>query len=563
MLGPGQHQRRVDLVADHPRPVPHHDVTDPLELLAGVDVTARVVRLGQQQRPRAVGEQPVEVVEVEHRGPGVRVHRQVPPFPPGDLGDVELRVVGRERQHHRSRVAQHVQSHPHPRGDVDRADHVRRVEPLAEVPRREAGVRLAQPATGLEHRITRHSGVHRVEQRLADRRRQGVVHLRHPRRQHVRLDGAPLEDDRAPCLVVGQVLDHGSEPNGPGRFPAGRVRGRHSGRARRSFTEVAAASRISCRSFDKEPVADEPDRRGGRLRSWPGGGHAARGTLPTAGRTCPEANDRAGSGRRDRCRRRRHSGRHAGAGGGGSARPARGASTASAARGREIPSEGHAAALKALAFAARLLQERKADLCLVGGVDSWIDRDLLYGLNADRRLKHSRAMEGFVPGEAAAFLAVETTAQARRAGQAILARITGLALAEEKVGPTSDEACLGLGLSQAIRAAVGGTIHDRPDRPDRLRPERRGVPPRGVGGRGSQVRSGLAERVPPLAPRRLHRRCRGGERRAHLVAAAVGLTSGATRRREALVCGLVEDGPARGRGAGRPARFRDVPPPDA
>ena len=170
------------------------------------------MRLGQQQRPRPVGEQPVEPVEVEHRGLGVRVDRQVPPLPSGDLGDVELRVVGRERQHHRTRVAQHVERHPDPRGDVDRAS-------TCAGSSRWPKCRAAKPAYAslnrhrVEDGIAGHPRVHGVQQGLADRRGQGVVHLRHPCRQHVGIDGAPLEDDRAPGLVVGQVLDHASEPN--------------------------------------------------------------------------------------------------------------------------------------------------------------------------------------------------------------------------------------------------------------------------------------------------------------------------------------------------------------
>ena len=65
MLGARQHQRRVDLVAHHARAVAYDDVADPLELGAGEHAAPRVVRLGEQQRLRAVGEEPVEPVEVE------------------------------------------------------------------------------------------------------------------------------------------------------------------------------------------------------------------------------------------------------------------------------------------------------------------------------------------------------------------------------------------------------------------------------------------------------------------------------------------------------------------
>ena len=91
MLRAGQDERRVDLVADDPGPVLDGEVADPLELARGVHVAARVVRVGQQQGPGAVGEEPVEVVEVEDVGVAVGGDREVPLRPTGDLGQPELR----------------------------------------------------------------------------------------------------------------------------------------------------------------------------------------------------------------------------------------------------------------------------------------------------------------------------------------------------------------------------------------------------------------------------------------------------------------------------------------
>ena len=78
VLGARQHQRAVDLVGHDPGAVPGHDVADPLELGAGVHVAARVVRLGEQQRPRTAREQPVERVEVDD----VACRRPGPPAGP-------------------------------------------------------------------------------------------------------------------------------------------------------------------------------------------------------------------------------------------------------------------------------------------------------------------------------------------------------------------------------------------------------------------------------------------------------------------------------------------------
>ena len=67
MLGTRQHERGVDLVAHDAGTAAYDDVADPLELGAREDAAPRVVRLGEDQRLRAVGEQPVEAVEVDLR----------------------------------------------------------------------------------------------------------------------------------------------------------------------------------------------------------------------------------------------------------------------------------------------------------------------------------------------------------------------------------------------------------------------------------------------------------------------------------------------------------------
>ena len=93
MLRARQDQRRVDLVADHAGTVAHDDVADALELGAGEDPPPRIVRLGQQQRAGAVGEEPVEVVEIDLGHLGVGVEGQVPLFATSDLGQAVLRSL--------------------------------------------------------------------------------------------------------------------------------------------------------------------------------------------------------------------------------------------------------------------------------------------------------------------------------------------------------------------------------------------------------------------------------------------------------------------------------------
>ena len=141
MLLAGQHERRVDLVADHPGAVRRHHVADALELGAAEHPPPRVVGLGQQQGAGAVGEEPVEPVEVDGAVVGVGVDDQVPALAAGDGGDVELRAVGRDRHHHRAGVGEHVEGQPDAGGDVDDREHVVGVDPVVELPRRPRGVR--------------------------------------------------------------------------------------------------------------------------------------------------------------------------------------------------------------------------------------------------------------------------------------------------------------------------------------------------------------------------------------------------------------------------------------
>jgi 3-oxoacyl-[acyl-carrier-protein] synthase I len=70
---------------------------------------------------------------------------------------------------------------------------------------------------------------------------------------------------------------------------------------------------------------------------------------------------------------------------------------------RVVPS-GRAAALMALELALDALSRDPARPVIVGAVDSYLDMQLLASLGADGRLLGSRVVDGFIPGEGAAFL---------------------------------------------------------------------------------------------------------------------------------------------------------------
>lgn len=69
-----------------------------------------------------------------------------------------------------------------------------------------------------------------------------------------------------------------------------------------------------------------------------------------------------------------------------------------------IVSTGRAGGLSAIRLAFRYLESTGARVVLVGGIDSFFDKERLESLAADKRLLCGETTDGFVPGEAAAFL---------------------------------------------------------------------------------------------------------------------------------------------------------------
>jgi 3-oxoacyl-[acyl-carrier-protein] synthase-1 len=114
---------------------------------------------------------------------------------------------------------------------------------------------------------------------------------------------------------------------------------------------------------------------------------------------------------------------------------------------------GRGAGLLALAHAARHLSAGRVDAALVGGVDSLLRHDVLSRLDAAGRLKSAAAPDGFLPGEAAAFVVLERPDAARARGIAPLARLAAAATAEEPTAGTGDP-CQGQGLTAALRTVI-------------------------------------------------------------------------------------------------------------
>jgi len=78
-------------------------------------------------------------------------------------------------------------------------------------------------------------------------------------------------------------------------------------------------------------------------------------------------------------------------------------------QGSAIVPHGRAAALMALELALNAIQTDPTATVIVGGVDSYLDLRLLATLDSEQRILGPRVMDGFIPGEGAAFYVLSGT----------------------------------------------------------------------------------------------------------------------------------------------------------
>lgn len=127
---------------------------------------------------------------------------------------------------------------------------------------------------------------------------------------------------------------------------------------------------------------------------------------------------------------------------------------------RPIP-EGNAAALVGLQRAVESIVQGRSELCIVAGVDSFVDPDVLEALDAVARLKSISNRWGFPPGEGAGALVVASPRLARQLGAPILGWVVSVATARDVHPVGSEDVCVGEGLSEALRTVIAAL--DLPD----------------------------------------------------------------------------------------------------
>jgi 3-oxoacyl-[acyl-carrier-protein] synthase-1 len=92
----------------------------------------------------------------------------------------------------------------------------------------------------------------------------------------------------------------------------------------------------------------------------------------------------------------------------------------------------------------------KHPYAIVGGVDTYVDLYLLATLDMQERILGSYVMDGFIPGEGAAFLVITTVDRARSDRLSPLALLTTVAKDHEEGHLYSDQPYKGDGLANAL-----------------------------------------------------------------------------------------------------------------
>jgi 3-oxoacyl-[acyl-carrier-protein] synthase-1 len=122
--------------------------------------------------------------------------------------------------------------------------------------------------------------------------------------------------------------------------------------------------------------------------------------------------------------------------------------------------EGHGGFLHAVADAVELLRRRELGACIVGGVDSLLESELLKLLLELRVVKTPERPVGFIPGEGAAFIRLERAEEASKRAGGVLALLEAPQLAREPQHRFASEPSSGVALAEAISRTLQGAAAD-------------------------------------------------------------------------------------------------------
>jgi 3-oxoacyl-[acyl-carrier-protein] synthase-1 len=123
---------------------------------------------------------------------------------------------------------------------------------------------------------------------------------------------------------------------------------------------------------------------------------------------------------------------------------------------------GRAAGIGAVREAVKLIELNQHAVVLVGGMDTYLDEDLLARMDDEGRIYSSFSYDGFIPGEGAGFLLLGLLQAAERIAAEPLGFLEGVQTGWEKGHKYSDEPFQGEGLAGVLRNLCEDCINPNP-----------------------------------------------------------------------------------------------------
>lgn len=126
----------------------------------------------------------------------------------------------------------------------------------------------------------------------------------------------------------------------------------------------------------------------------------------------------------------------------------------------EANTSGHVGALRGLEDACMQIERGQSELCVIGGVDSYLDSATIGWLDGERRLAREGIRGGFFPGEAAAWVALASEQARARLALRSLATVRVVATDLEQRDPNGSGGLMGEAMSRVL-ARVATTLRPR------------------------------------------------------------------------------------------------------
>lgn len=120
----------------------------------------------------------------------------------------------------------------------------------------------------------------------------------------------------------------------------------------------------------------------------------------------------------------------------------------------KVNQAGHTGMFCLIQKAVSMLISGEVEFCIVCGVDSYLLEERLEFLDKSWRIKSGKSTDGYIPGEGASVLLLETIDNAKLRGHSGLATISSCGTGKETHGISSDKNSSGVGLSEAIQKTL-------------------------------------------------------------------------------------------------------------